>query len=251
MYSPCGRQNACGDRNNCSTCRCNNDLWIKNGCNIFNTNRDNVGVNMNAPLVSLDVSGIINASTDVTIDYVSIAPPVGSILAYTMPTSPSGWLICDGSEVSRCEYHRLFSVIGTTFGSGSGNDTFNLPNYQGAFLRGTGTQPDTNYSGPSANTTQNHATQTHNHNATTSISDPGHTHTQFNYNDDYNNNPGQSPTGFSRDAFAQEQYLHTTGNINPSTTGISASTVVSNSTLSVDPNETRPFNYGVYWLIKI
>lgn len=49
-----------------------------------------------------------------------------------------GYLICDGSEVSRNDYSRLFTRIGTLFGPGDTKTTFNLPDYRGIFLRGLG-----------------------------------------------------------------------------------------------------------------
>lgn len=55
--------------------------------------------------------------------------PVGTILAWSTTTAPNGYLICDGSAISRTTYAELFSVIGTTYGSGDGNTTFNLPNF--------------------------------------------------------------------------------------------------------------------------
>lgn len=60
--------------------------------------------------------------------------PVGSLMPYAGTTPPDGWLICDGSEISRTTYARLFSVIGTTYGAGDGNSSFNIPNYSGARL---------------------------------------------------------------------------------------------------------------------
>lgn len=48
-------------------------------------------------------------------------------------------LICDGSEVSRTEYPRLFSAIGVTYGAGDGTTTFTLPNYIGKMLFGSKT----------------------------------------------------------------------------------------------------------------
>lgn len=57
--------------------------------------------------------------------------PVGSISLFAGTTAPSGWLICDGSAVSRTTYANLFSVIGTTYGSGNGSTTFNIPNLKG------------------------------------------------------------------------------------------------------------------------
>lgn len=55
----------------------------------------------------------------------------GSIQMYAGSTAPSGWLICDGSAVSRDDYANLFSVIGTTYGAGDGSTTFNIPDLQG------------------------------------------------------------------------------------------------------------------------
>lgn len=60
--------------------------------------------------------------------------PVGSLMPYAGTTPPDGWLICDGSEISRTTYARLFSVIGTTYGAGDGNSSFNIPNFSGARL---------------------------------------------------------------------------------------------------------------------
>ena len=57
--------------------------------------------------------------------------PVGSISLFAGTTAPNGWLICDGSAVSRTTYANLFSVIGTTYGSGNGSTTFNIPNLKG------------------------------------------------------------------------------------------------------------------------
>lgn len=72
--------------------------------------------------------------------------PSGSIVAFGGTSAPSGWLLCDGSAVSRTTYAALFAVIGTNFGSGDGSTTFNLPDFRGRFLRGTdsgtGRDPD-------------------------------------------------------------------------------------------------------------
>ena len=57
--------------------------------------------------------------------------PVGSISLFAGKTAPNGWLICDGSAVSRTTYANLFSVIGTTYGTGDGSTTFNIPDLQG------------------------------------------------------------------------------------------------------------------------
>lgn len=57
--------------------------------------------------------------------------PVGSIMIYAGDTAPSGWLICDGSEISRTTYANLFNAIGIAYGNGDGSTTFNLPNLKG------------------------------------------------------------------------------------------------------------------------
>lgn len=62
--------------------------------------------------------------------------PVGSITLWSTATPPLQWLECDGSAVGRTTYPALFRVIGTTYGAGDGSTTFNLPNTQGATIRG-------------------------------------------------------------------------------------------------------------------
>jgi microcystin-dependent protein len=53
--------------------------------------------------------------------------PVGSIIIIMSSTIPDGWLLCDGRPVLRGDYPELFALTGTTYGSGDGSTTFNLP----------------------------------------------------------------------------------------------------------------------------
>lgn len=62
--------------------------------------------------------------------------PVGLIAPWSTDTAPEGWLICDGSAISRTTYAGLFAVIGTTYGEGDGNTTFNIPDCNERFLQG-------------------------------------------------------------------------------------------------------------------
>lgn len=62
------------------------------------------------------------------------APP-GMITPYAGQTCPAGWLDAVGTAVSRSAYPALFSAIGTTWGSGDGSSTFNVPDLRGYFLR--------------------------------------------------------------------------------------------------------------------
>lgn len=74
-----------------------------------------------------------------------IIPP-GTVVAYAGTTAPSGWLLCDGAEISRTTFAGLFAAIGTAHGSGDGVTTFRIPDYRGRFLRGrdggVGRDPD-------------------------------------------------------------------------------------------------------------
>ena len=53
--------------------------------------------------------------------------PTGTILPFAGTTAPSGYLLCDGSAISRTTYADLFAVIGTIYGTGDGSTTFNVP----------------------------------------------------------------------------------------------------------------------------
>lgn len=57
--------------------------------------------------------------------------PTGAVTMYGASTAPTGWLLCDGTAVSRTTYAALFTAISTTYGVGNGSTTFNLPNLKG------------------------------------------------------------------------------------------------------------------------
>lgn len=88
----------------------------------------------------------------------------GMLIPYGTSTCPAGTIAANGDPVSRTTYAALFAKIGTTFGSGDGSTTFNLPNTSGVFLRGTGTQtissiatPTITLGGIQGDAFQNHA----------------------------------------------------------------------------------------------
>lgn len=62
--------------------------------------------------------------------------PIGSYIQFAGSQAPSGFLVCNGGAISRTTYANLFAVIGTTYGSGDGSTTFNLPNLTDRFLQG-------------------------------------------------------------------------------------------------------------------
>jgi microcystin-dependent protein len=64
--------------------------------------------------------------------------PAGTLLDFAGATAPGGWLLCDGSALSRTTYSVLYGVIGTTYGAGDGSTTFNLPDTRGRISVGAG-----------------------------------------------------------------------------------------------------------------
>ena len=86
---------------------------------------------------------ILTLSTFSTVlsSFLSVAmPPVptGTVLDFAGNTPPTGYLECDGSPVNRTTYAALFAVIGVTWGSGDGVNTFNVPDLRGKALIGAG-----------------------------------------------------------------------------------------------------------------
>ena len=72
------------------------------------------------------------------------AAPAGRIEAYAGATAPTGYLLCDGTAVSRTTYATLFAVTSTTYGVGDGSTTFNVPDLRGRVPVGVGTNASVN-----------------------------------------------------------------------------------------------------------
>jgi len=214
--------------------------------NLSSNNNNNLVVNNSIIADSLDISQI-NVANDVYINSESYTP-VGSILTYAGTTSPSGWLLCDGSEVSKTVYSRLFSVIGNLYGIATNGDNFVLPNLSDRVPVGkTNSNAVGNSGGNSSVTLSVSQLPSHTHTGTTvsngshrhtgttvsngshshtgttdtngshshTINDPGHTHSQTTINDDFNSSGGYPP-GFVGDSAGSRTWY----NINSATTGI-------------------------------
>ncbi len=208
--------------------------------------------------------------------------PSGSIIAYTGSVDPRGWMICDGRTISIQDHESLYAVISTQFG-GDGVYTFRLPDLRGSFLRGTGTNAAyTEYAGSSLNSIQTHATQVHHHQITDpthnhgitdpshnhGITDPGHYHTQngggstkegvtSGVASEYVENDGTSNTASAQTGITIN-YASTGITVNNHATGITINDVISTDTnvagnppVRLDNKETRPFNLGINWIIKM
>lgn len=61
--------------------------------------------------------------------------PTGTILTFGGDVAPAGFLLCNGSQVSRTTFAALFATIGTRHGVGNGSTTFHLPDPSGKFFR--------------------------------------------------------------------------------------------------------------------
>lgn len=88
--------------------------------------------------VTVGQTAITTTDIDDLRSYIADSRFIGEMMEYGSATPPPGWLLCDGSAVSRATYANLFNVIGTTWGAGDGSTTFNLPNRAGRAAIGTG-----------------------------------------------------------------------------------------------------------------
>ena len=116
-----------------------------------------------------------------TLNSNSIAP-IGSVVMWSGATNsiPAGWLLCNGAAVSRSTFSVLFGVTGTTFGSGNGSTTFNLPNLQDRFALGGGDS----YSRGETGGSKDAIVVSHVHDGTTGDNNRGHTHDGTTNNND-------------------------------------------------------------------
>jgi microcystin-dependent protein len=95
----------------------------------------NVDIASNAAIAITKLDSAV-ASTSYVDSVAGLA--AGIVQMYAGSSAPSGWLVCDGSAVSRTTYSALFTAIGTTWGVGDGSTTFNLPDMRGRSPLGAG-----------------------------------------------------------------------------------------------------------------
>jgi microcystin-dependent protein len=164
-------------------------MTTNNNAAITIENDSTVGINTSNPnnIYALDVNGTTNTTGVYQNNYLLVPP--GCIMPYAAANAPGGWLVCDGTSVSRTTYAALFAVIGATYGFADGA-SFNLPNLQGRTIFGLNSgDGDFNSVGAIGGSKTRALTTTelpsHSHTGTTNsdgshshtISDTGHTHT--------------------------------------------------------------------------
>ena len=81
--------------------------------------------------------------------------PIGGIVIWSgaVGSPPDGFILCDGTAISRTDFATLFTIVGTTFGTGNGSSTFNIPNLRDRFIVGAGDGYNLNATGGSSTTT--------------------------------------------------------------------------------------------------
>lgn len=129
-------------------------------------------VDLDGNAVQITSSGVVNAAA-------SSSTPPGIMMGYGGTSAPAGYLICDGTAISRSTYSGLFAAIGTVWGVGDGTTTFNLPNPQGRTLIGAGTYTDPVSGSITRNVAQVLGAAEH---LLTSNEMPNHTHIDFGHN---------------------------------------------------------------------
>lgn len=156
--------------------------------------------------------------------------PTGSLTAFAGGTAPTGWLICDGAEVSRTTYSDLFAVLGENYGAGDSSTTFNLPDMRGRVPVGV----DGGAARLSSNDTLGSAAGTETHTLTESEM-PSHSHTAS-----INDSSGSGGSGVNTVDYGESS----------SSPGTSTSHVTVSSTGSDQAhNNMQPYQV-VNWIIR-
>jgi microcystin-dependent protein len=181
--------------------------------------------------------------------------PSGTVSQTARATAPTGYLLCDGSAISRSTYSSLFDAIGTAYGTGDGSTTFNIPNLKGRIpvgfdssqtefdtlgeTGGAKTHTLTSAEMPSHTHVQdshNHTQNSHNH------TQNSHNHTQNAHNHGLNSlagNVGSSGTGHGRAAGTVEFGLN---NATSNATATNQATTATNQATTATNNATTATN---------
>lgn len=170
------------------------------------------------------------------------AVPAGLISPFGGSSAPSGWLLCDGTAVSRTTYAALFAVLSTSYGAGDGSTTFNVPNLKGNVPVGRdATQTEFDVLGETGGAKTHKLTiaemPTHTHTQT------AHTHTQ-----DAHNHTQSSHNHTQNGHSHSHSHIHLTSNRAVNVSGGSGYTVLgvpngsgsvaSSATIDTDPTST-------------
>ena len=211
---------------------------------------------------------ITNDDTDLLVNNKNLLP-TGSIICYAGVQTISGWLLCNGSEVSKSAYANLFSIIGNTYGAPSNSSNFVLPNLCEKVA--IGKSPSNNLGDMSGNSSINLSVSqlpSHTHTGTTDASgvhshtatDSGHSHS---YDDAYfaeNTSGGTNIYGTNASTDNDNEYIYRTpqpvtstgtANITVGNNGSHAHTFTTNTTGSGAAINIRNPYIVLNYIIKI
>lgn len=209
------------------------------GCNLALTRYSDAGSSLGDAFTVARDTGVVDFATSPTVggSPIGVAIPTGTVIWVAASSAPAGYVKCNGAALSRTTYSDLFAAIGTTFGTGDGSTTFNVPDLRGEFIRGwdDGRGVDTPRTLGSA---QSAAYASHAHSGSTS-SDGAHTHTV----DASNVSTFGAGTG--------KVMLDNTGTGTAPTTSSAGSHSHTFTTSSAGGSETRPRNVALLACIKI
>lgn len=170
--------------------------------------------------------------------------PTGGVTMYGAGSAPSGWLLCDGTAVSRTTYAALFAVISTTYGVGNGTTTFNLPNLKGRVpvgLDSAQTEFDVlgEASGAKTHTLSSAEMPSHTH------TQDAHTHTQnaHNHTSSSHSHSGTTDTGLTNGSWTIPQGAGTSIQANH-LVGFAASPTVSRSDNNTFPGSQHDHEFS-------
>ena len=186
---------------------------------------------------------------------------IGQIHAFAGSSAPGGYLLCDGSAVSRTVYANLFAAIGTTYGAGDGSTTFNLPNGSGLFLQGVGSQlvGGKTFNGVTIGTRAAHTTALNGLScstnctpvATVNNTNLAHTHSLTDF---YGSGTAGGPTsiipGEGVDGTGTSNQADNTGSALSTHTHTATYSVSHSTTLSSTDTETAPAALSLNFIIK-
>lgn len=207
--------------------------------------------------------------------------PIGTVVMWSGNSSnvPTGWLLCDGTAISRTTYSDLYTIQGNVFGAGDGSTTFNLPNMKDKFVVGAGNTYSSNSTGgsnshtlttaeiPSHNHTQNSHNHTgssgtsgsHSHIGTTSTGG-AHTHNVY-YS--YSGGTGSyrrlghatSNSGSDNSALSSGNHNHTfttaSGGDHSHTVTVGSTMATNQATGGGGAHENRPPYIGILFIIRV
>jgi len=192
---------------------------------------------LNPRWISVDSAEVAQEVTNTTVvEVVGIAAPVGAIVMWGKSVPPTGWLIADGSAISRTTYADLFGILGTTFGAGNGSTTFNIPDLSDRFPGGKGatlgsiaaTGGTFSHSHAAGSYDTGAQSQGHTHSVSgTTASEAAHSHTMGTHAHTANGNPdatGDQEVAGGAESFASGSHGHgNTSSVDPGNTNSAGS----------------------------